>query len=103
MNCSVRCNDEMTVKPKQMKERNKMKITAICATLLLATSLWASSEAPVQTKSSPEFERMKTLVGTWTGKADIGQGPVDLTVNYRLLAGGTVLEERVFAGTPNEM
>ena len=46
---------------------------------------------------------MKTLVGTWTGKADIGQGPIDMTVQYRLLAAGSVLEERVFAGTPNEM
>ena len=26
-----------------------------------------------------------------------------MTVHYRLLAGGSVLEERVFAGTPNEM
>ena len=46
---------------------------------------------------------MKSLVGTWTGKTDMGQGPIDLTVQYRLLAGGSVLEERVFAGTPNEM
>ena len=33
----------------------------------------------------------------------MGQGPVDLKVQFRLLAGGSVLEERVFAGTPNEM
>ena len=52
---------------------------------------------------SPEFERMKSLVGSWSGKADLGQGPVDLTIQYRLLAGGSVLEERSFAGTPNEM
>ena len=26
-----------------------------------------------------------------------------MTMQYRLLAGGSVLEERVFAGTPNEM
>lgn len=54
-------------------------------------------------KTSPEFERMKTLVGTWQGTADMGQGPVEMTVQYRLLAGGTVLEERSFPGTPNEM
>jgi hypothetical protein len=46
---------------------------------------------------------MKALVGTWKGKSDMGEGPIDITVDYRLLAGGTVLEERVFAGTPNEM
>ena len=33
----------------------------------------------------------------------MGQGPVDMTVQYRLLAGGTVLEERTFPETPMEM
>ncbi|MDB6024040.1 MAG: hypothetical protein JWM68_263, partial [Verrucomicrobiales bacterium] len=82
----------------------KTKITAICATLIIATSMWLHAEEPAKAKqSSPEFERMKTLVGSWTGKADIGQGPIDLTMQYRLLAGGSVLEETVFASTPNEM
>ena len=81
-----------------------MKMTSICLTLLAAASfaMAAESEKP-KTQCSPEFERLKTLVGSWTGKADMGQGPVDLNVDYRLLAGGSVLEERVFAGTPNEM
>lgn len=43
------------------------------------------------------------MIGTWTGKTDMGQGPIDMTIHYRLLAGGSVLEEKVFAGTPNEM
>ena len=46
---------------------------------------------------------MKSLAGTWQGKTDMGQGPIDITMNYRLLAGGSVLEERIFEGTPNEM
>jgi len=82
-----------------------MKImNAVCATLLLAgfVSLNAA-EMPKPKQGSPEFEKLKTLVGSWTGKADIGQGPIDMTVQYRLLAGGSVLEERVFAGTPHEM
>lgn len=79
-------------------------MTSFCATILLASSLWLNAEEPSKLKpASPEFERMKTLVGAWTGKADMGQGPIDMTVQYRLLAGGSVLEERVFAGTPNEM
>lgn len=72
--------------------------------MLLATAVWLHAEEPAKSKpSSPEFERMKTLVGTWQGKTDMGQGPIDLTVQYRLLAAGSVVEERVFAGTPNEM
>ena len=46
---------------------------------------------------------MKTLVGTWAGKPDMGQGPVDMTAQYRLIANGTVVEERIAMGTPMEM
>jgi len=85
----------------------KTKITLICATLLLAASLGLNAAEAAKTEKpkqgSAEFERMKTLVGSWTGKTDMGQGPVDITLQYRLLAGGSVLEERCFAGTPNEM
>jgi hypothetical protein len=82
----------------------KIKWIAFCATLLLTSTVWLNAEeAPKPKPGSPEFERMKTLVGTWKGKTDMGQGPVDLTVQYRLLAGGSVLEERCMIGTPNEM
>src|SRR6185436_7278348 len=109
-------------------ERNTMKtkISLVCATLLLAAAVGLNAEeantssqpAPGRTSSglqptspqsgegktgSPDFERMKSLVGTWSGKTDMGQGPIDMTLQYRLLAGGSVLEERCFAGTPNEM
>jgi hypothetical protein len=88
------------------KERNTMKTisASFCAALLLTASVaMRADQAPTPKPGSQEFERMKTLVGTWKGKTDIGQGPIDVTMQYRLLAGGTVLEERVFAGTPNEM
>lgn len=80
-------------------------IKTLAATLFLAASIGAaaSGPAPAAAPSSPEFERLKTLVGTWEGKADLGQGPVDMIVKFRLLAGGTVLEERIFPGTPHEM
>jgi hypothetical protein len=82
----------------------KTKLQLFCATLILASSAaLQAGEPPKSKQASPEFERMKTMVGTWTGKTDIGQGPVDMTVQYRLLAAGSVLEEKVFAGTPNEM
>jgi len=82
----------------------KTNITTFGTTLLLASSLWLNAAETAQPKpASPEFERMKTLVGSWTGKTDMGQGPMDITLQYRLLAGGSVLEERCFAGTPNEM
>ena len=70
--------------------------------LVVAFTL-SAGQPPPPYKGSPEFERMKALVGTWKGTHDMGQGPIDITMHYRLLAGGSVLEERVFEGTPNEM
>ena len=82
----------------------KTRMTSVCTTLLLATTLAMNAgEPPTPKPASHEFERMKTLVGTWKGTVDIGEGPVEMVSQYRLLAGGSVLEERVFAGTPNEM
>ena len=82
----------------------KTKLIAALTTLTMAGTLWlAAAEAPQAKTASPAFERMKALVGKWAGKVDMGQGPIDMTSEYRLIAGGSVLEERVFAGTPNEM
>lgn len=82
----------------------KIKSTSICTALLLAVSFCAiAGETQSAKPGSPEFERMKALAGSWTGKTDMGQGPIDITLEYRLIAGGSVLEERCFVGTPNEM
>src|SRR5689334_10245398 len=85
----------------------KTTISAVCATMLLTASVALAAESSTPSsqskKGSPEFEKMKTLVGTWNGKTDMGQGPIDISLQYRLLAGGSVLEERCFSGTPNEM
>lgn len=80
------------------------KLTSIlCAALVsLACTIQAAESAPAK-KGSAEFERMKSLVGTWKGKVDIGNGPEELTVQYRVIAAGSVVEERTFPGTPNEM
>ena len=82
----------------------KASLTMVCATLLLTASVAFSVEEPPKARpASPEFERLKALVGTWKGTVDMGQGPIEMVAQYRLLAGGSVLEERCFAGTPNEM
>jgi hypothetical protein len=81
----------------------KTHITSVCVTLMLVAAGLQAGDAPKPKPASPEFERMKTLVGTWNGKTDMGQGPVDISLQYKLVAGGSVLEEKCFAGTPNEM
>src|SRR6185295_9362688 len=99
----VRRKDERQPSNKTKTNIMNTKITSYCATLLLATAVWLNAGEPGKPKAgSPEFERMKTLVGTWQGKTDMGQGPIDMTVQYRLLAAGSVLEERVFSDSQRD-
>lgn len=82
----------------------KTPIIAVVATLILASLVPARAlDIPQPKPASAEFERLKSLVGTWKGTTDMGQGPVEIVSQYRLIAAGTVLEEKVFAGTPQEM
>lgn len=51
-------------------------------------------------KGSSAFERMKTLEGTWSAKSpEMG----DMTTEFRLIAGDSVIEERFAEDTPMEM
>ena len=52
---------------------------------------------------SPEFERMKQLVGVWEGTADMGKPGDKVRVEYRLSAGGSALVETLFPGSRDEM
>lgn len=53
---------------------------------------------------NPAFEKLKSLEGTWTGKAGVKGGEAsDATVIYKLTGAGTALVETLFAGTPHEM
>jgi len=81
----------------------KIKIPIAFALLSLLVIGLSAGQADKPSKGSPEFERMKTLAGTWKGKADMGEGPMEFTVEYRLVAGGSAIEERIFAGSPKEM
>ena len=71
------------------------------ASIISSGPLWAQPDKNY--KGSAEFERMKALAGTWKGKTDMGQGPIEMTVEYRVISGGSAVEERIFAGTPKEM
>jgi hypothetical protein len=48
------------------------------------------------------FQFLKGLVGAWTGPAAMDGMPAS-TIEFRLTAGGTAIEEVEFAGTPMEM
>lgn len=71
-----------------------MKSTRMLLALCLGAALCTAS-ATAGPKASPVFERLKSLVGEWQGKATNGQ---PATIAYRLISGGTCLEETVNHG-----
>ena len=84
------------------------KLAVWCASflaVLAAASLVRAADGPDHKsyKGSAEFEKMKSLVGTWKGKMDMSNGPTDMTVVYTLTSGGSAIEERISPGTPHEM
>ena len=52
---------------------------------------------------TPEFEKMKGLVGTWKGKMKMGEEEMELTVVYSSSSAGSVIIEKAFPETPKEM
>ena len=73
--------------------------------LLISTFVYATGDQmPPQPKLSAEFERMKALVGTWEGSSTEPDGRTNpAKAEYSLSSAGSVLVEKLFAGTPNEM
>jgi hypothetical protein len=88
----------------------------ICTAFMLAVTL-----APVSAQmgqpytGSAAFEQMKSLVGVWEGEMPMkdkgGEGAshenapamMKITVEYRMTAGGTVIQETYNGGSPMEM
>lgn len=54
-------------------------------------------------KGTPEFEKMKTLAGTWKGTTKMGEEEKEITVTYNTASADSVVVERIFPGTPEEM
>jgi len=76
-----------------------MRVTA----LALAAAMGLLSAAPRVADPKTAFERLKTLEGTWQGKGGAPGAEQVVTVSYRVASGGSVVQETLFPGTPNEM
>jgi hypothetical protein len=80
-------------------------IFALVAGAALTSCQTGKSEPAASTgmppyQGSAEFDRMKSLVGKWTGESPtMGR----MNTEFRLIAGDSVVEERFAAGTPMEM
>ena len=81
----------------------KTNLLLLALTVLSCSLTTSAGEPPKPYTGSAEFEKMKTLAGDWQSKADLGQGLTTVTTQYRVIAGGSALEERMFPNTPKEM
>jgi hypothetical protein len=64
----------------------------------------AATSEPLQGSAQARLAMLKTMAGTWTGKARHGSGePMDATVIWSVTGGGTAVTERLFPGTAHEM
>lgn len=83
-------------------------IKPIISTIIIAAALSSCQTSPANPtacmgmppyKGSAAFERMKSLVGKWKGQTPMGE----MTTEFRVISGDSVIEERFAAGTPMEM
>jgi hypothetical protein len=72
------------------------KLLSAVVVMLLSLSVWAEDKPA----SSPAFDALKKLAGDWTATGPDGK---PMETKFRLTAGGSVLHETLFPGTPMEM
>ncbi|BET65588.1 hypothetical protein ASA1KI_05060 [Opitutales bacterium ASA1] len=63
----------------------------------------ASDPTPAEIDATAAFEVLKSLAGTWSGTVTEPETGPAATVVYRVTAGGSVVEERLFPDTAHEM
>src|SRR5271169_895257 len=73
-----------------IKGETTMKYITIAIMILACAAILTAGDAQKSIKSSPQFDKMKSLVGTWKGKDDEGK-PV--TASYKIVSGGSSLME----------
>lgn len=79
------------------------QLLTMIITMALSLSAWAGSQ-PKEFSTTPAFEKLKTLIGTWEGTLEMEEGKKqEAKLTYELTSGGTVIMERLFPATPHEM
>ena len=71
-----------------------MRTTLVIAILVITVSLLVAGNPP-EGKSSPSFDKLKSLTGTWKGKDNDGK-PV--TISYKVVSAGSSIMETLDMG-----
>lgn len=91
-----------------------MRKTMVCTiSMLLATASWAGGQEskapplPRQPEARPAvkaaLEKLKSLAGDWLAAAPEAGKENQVAVSYRVTSGGSVVQETLFPGQPEEM
>jgi hypothetical protein len=76
-------------------------VVCVCALAVATAAIKANDEKAVKKPAtSPGFEALKKLAGEWTAPGPDGK---PMVTSFKLTAGGSVLHETMFPGTPQEM
>ena len=67
-------------------------ITAVLLSVLVSTSVSLAGPMKEPYEGSAEFEKVKTLAGTWTGEMDMGQG-LDVAIAVKNSEGIALLKD----------
>ena len=70
---------------------------------VLAGNSFAADPKMPPPPSTPQFEMIKSLEGTWVGTKEMEGKKEPVEVRYRVTSGKSAVEETLFPGTPHEM
>ena len=75
----------------------------ICSLVVLVTLYAKDDHHPEPYVGSQEFQKMKSLVGTWEGSQMMEGKEQKTSVEYDLSSNGSALIEKIFCGAAHEM
>jgi len=76
-----------------------MKVLTVVLSLVLMGAMLLAQEKPKAPKSSPAFEKLKTLTGEWEAKTEDGQ---TVKTSYKLVSNGSAVMETLDMGKKGE-
>ena len=81
-----------------------MRIRIVILTMfVLGSMILLADEKSAKMETSPAYEKMKTLVGSWDGTVNENGKQLQTKARFQLVAGSSVLADWLDEGTPHEM
>jgi hypothetical protein len=84
-------------------KRTMVPAVALALVVVAAAVGLRGQGKPSVVQPSPEWEKLKTLVGYWEGVMDEGGKPMPVTAEVRMTGDGSAIMHVLGPGTPHEM